>query len=496
MSSDALNELLTMLEQLERRKQIYKAEYYTPYPYQERFHHAKGHGTDKLAVLRALMAANQVGKTFSACVEDSYHLTGRYPEWWQGHRFAEPVNLLASGLTNESVRDILQKELLGDPTETKALGTGTIPIDAIGKIHRKVGVPNAIDSVKILHVSGKWSTLYFRAYEQGWKKFMGTRYDVVHSDEEPPEEVWEQMIRSMFSRKEAIGYITFTPEEGMTKVVDQFMNHPSEGQALINAGWIDAPHMMKDGQLTERARVFAANLPKHSLEMRTKGVPLSGAGLIFDVPDDQIRVAPFEIPKHWPQLRAMDFGWNHPFGAARLAWDREADCIYLCNEYRESKALPAVHVQAMNAWGEWIPTAWPHDGLNAEKSTGDEFVKQYRDAGLKCLPDKATNPPEVGQPEGSGGNSVEASLLDMLVRMETGKFKVFSNCSIFFEEKKIYHRDKKGQIVKSGDDVISAVRYGCMSIRHAVVNRPAQHTRTAQARDGSVYLSARPQRRR
>jgi phage terminase large subunit-like protein len=497
MSGDvaALEELLELYEQLERRKLIYKAEYYEPYDYQKRFHFAKGYKTDKLAIIRVLMAANQIGKSFGACMEDSYHLTGQYPDWWEGHRFSKPVTLMVAGETNESVRDILQKELFGDPTDPKSLGTGTVPIDMIGKIARKAGIVNAFDNVRVMHVSGGWSTAYFRAYEQGAKKFMGTKNHVVHADEEPPEEIWEQMTRSIFSVPGAICYATFTPENGMTKVVDKFMNNLARGQALINAGWSDAKHMTNaDGSWTDRANMLAGTLSKSTLDMRTKGVPLSGEGLVLSVPDEQIVVPPFEIPKHWARLNGIDFGWDHPFGAASLAYDRDKDCIYLTAEYSESRALPAIHAQAIRAWGEWIPIAWPHDGLNTEKGTGDELIKQYRDVGLNCLPNRATNPPKPGMAEGTGGNSLEASVMDMVIRMETGRFKVFSTCVKFLNEKKMYHR-KNGMIVKLHDDIISACRYGCMMIRHAKTEAPKAMGRTDTTRGGTQYMSARPNRR-
>jgi len=492
--SDAAEELLAMLQQLERRKKIYRAEYFTPYPYQERFYTAEGHLTPgKLAIFRALCAANGIGKTLGGCMEDSYHCTGKYPEWWKGHIFNEPVSLLACGETNETVRDILQKELFGDPTDPKALGTGTIPIDCIGKITRKPGIQNAFDNVKVRHVTGRWSTIYFRAYEQGWPRFQGTRFEIFHADEEAPEEIWSQLIRAVISKTKAIGYLTFTPERSVTALVDQFTNNPAKGQAFINATWDDAPHLIKDGKLTEQAEILAANIPKHQLAMRTKGLAISGEGLVFDVPDEDIVVKPFEIPKHWPQLRCMDFGWNHPFGAGHLAYDRDADCIYLCHEYRESRALPAVHVQAMNGWGAWSPVAWPHDGVNDEKSTGDELIKSYRDAGLNCLPNKATHPPELGKEEGTGGNSVEVGIMDMLIRMGTGRFKVFSTCTMFLEEKRVYHR-KNGLIVKLKDDVISAVRYGTMMIRHARIDKPKTLGHTSTTQSGVTYLTARPTR--
>ena len=46
--------------------------------------------------------------------------------------------------------------------------------------------------------------------------------------------------------------------------------------------------------------------------------PLMGAGLVFPVSEDQITVEPFEIPRYWPQITGIDFGWDHPLAAARL----------------------------------------------------------------------------------------------------------------------------------------------------------------------------------
>jgi hypothetical protein len=167
--------LAELLSAIERRKQTHRLEYYEPYPYQVGFHNAVGYRTEKPASQRCLMAANQVGKTLSGAMEVAIHLTGMYPAWWKGHRFYHAINCLVGGLTNESVRDICQKELFGDPTDDKQLGTGSVPIDRLGSTTRKAGVPNALDTVLVKHKSGAWSKVSFRAYEQGAKKHMGSR---------------------------------------------------------------------------------------------------------------------------------------------------------------------------------------------------------------------------------------------------------------------------------------------------------------------------------
>src|SRR5688572_8405849 len=104
-----------ILQTIERRRQIFRLEYYKPYEFQKKFHNAVGYLTTLPAVQKMLMAANQVGKTLSAAMETAMHTTGKYPDWWQGHRFNGPVLFVVGGKTNETVRDICQKELFGDP---------------------------------------------------------------------------------------------------------------------------------------------------------------------------------------------------------------------------------------------------------------------------------------------------------------------------------------------------------------------------------------------
>ncbi|HIC27369.1 MAG TPA: terminase, partial [Gammaproteobacteria bacterium] len=80
---------------------------YEPYEYQKRFHDAKDM-KGRLARQRLLMAANKTGKTFCGASEMAFHLTGRYPKWWQGARFSRPVTAWAAGNTTANTRDIEQ----------------------------------------------------------------------------------------------------------------------------------------------------------------------------------------------------------------------------------------------------------------------------------------------------------------------------------------------------------------------------------------------------
>jgi phage terminase large subunit-like protein len=90
----------------------------------------------------------------------------------------------------------------------------------------KAGVPDLIDTVRIdrRSLSGTpdgTSTLGLKSYQQGRRSFQGTEQDLIWTDEEPPEEVYNEMlIRLMTTRGCAM--LTFTPLMGWTKVVEGF----------------------------------------------------------------------------------------------------------------------------------------------------------------------------------------------------------------------------------------------------------------------------------
>ena len=210
----------------------------------------------------------------------------------------------------------------------------------------------------------------------------------------------------------------------------------------------------------EQRAAIIASYPAHEREARTKGIPSLGSGRVFPVAEEELKIKPFAIPPSWVQIVGIDFGWDHPFAASRLAWDRDADTIYVTATYRQKETTPVVHAAAIKAWGDWLPVAWPHDGLQHDKGSGEALAGQYRAQGLKLLPEKATFE--------DGGNGVEAGVIEMLDRMHTGRWRVFEHLEDWFGEFRLYHREN-GRIVKERDDLLSSSRYAMMMRRHAIV---------------------------
>jgi phage terminase large subunit-like protein len=176
---------------------------------------------------RAVLAANRVGKTEGiGGYEVALHLTGRYPAWWPGTRFDRPVDCWAAGKSNETTRDIIQKKLFGPVSwrgRVKGLdGTGLVPAEDIGAITWKRGIADFVDTAKVRHRSGGWSSLGLKSYEQGRGGFEGTEKDLIWDDEEPPQDIREEQgIRLMTRRGHMLS--TFTPMEGMSAVVREFL---------------------------------------------------------------------------------------------------------------------------------------------------------------------------------------------------------------------------------------------------------------------------------
>ena len=416
-----------------------------------------------------LCAANQIGKTYTGTTIDAMHLLGDYPDDWVGHKFDFPPLCWCLGFSMEKTRDLLQSTLFGEYQNGKFSG-GLVPADRIVSHESAAGTQNAMRSVKVKHKLGV-STMQFWSYSQGHHAIMGDVVDWFHVDEEPRDQkIRPQVLTRTINGdrgRGGRGIYTFTPENGRTDLVIQFMDTPSPAQFFMKKGWNDAPHMTE-----EKKERLLAQYSEHQRKMRTEGEPMMGVGRIYDIGDEFIACDAFEIPSHWYVIGAMDFGWDHPQSHVKLVHDRDADVIYVVNGWKQSKVSANDSWGAVRHWAEGIPYAWPHDGLQNEKGRDDatQQKEHYAKAGFKMLPMMATWP-DVPDGKGgwmSGGNSVEQGLYEIGDRMRKGTFKIFNGLHEVMDEVRQYHRDEKNKIVKVRDDLLDAIRYAYMMRRFAV----------------------------
>jgi phage terminase large subunit-like protein len=460
MTAPALtdHELDALEKKLTAERDRRKLANYKPYPKQLEFHAAGAKHRERL-----LMTANRFGKTVCGAAEMAFHLTGQYPAWWEGKRFDKPVRAWAAGVTGETTRDVVQEKLIGPPFRSEEWGTGLIPKAALGNVATARGIPGAVDTVSVKHVSGGTSSLQFKSYERGREKWQGAALEVIWFDEECDAEIYSEGL-TRTNETGGIVFLTFTPLLGLSEVVRRFLNEKHSDRTVITATIDDAPHFTPE----DIKRITDSYQP-HEREARLKGVPVLGSGRIFPVAEELIACDAIEIPRHWPRIGAMDFGWEHPFAAVELAWDRDADVVYVTKAYRVREATPVIHSAGLKAWGKNLRWAWPRDGgRETLEGAGIALAKQYTTQGLDMLHTHAQFEPEPGKE--SGSVSVEAGLMEMLDRMQTGRLKVFKHLLDWFGEFRLYHR-QDGKVFKERDDLMCATRYGVMMLRFAEPER-------------------------
>lgn len=409
------------------------------------------HATGLLAKERAFFAGNRCGKSLCTSVEWSMHLTGIYPDWWNGFRYDRAINIWVAGVTNAETYQSLKKYYVGD-------------LGVEGFVHSSLIVHKETQKhlYYIQHASGGFSKIRFKSYEQGEEAWQAETLDGVHMDEEPPAKIYSEAItRTASTSPNHHGMITLsmTPLKGVTTIMLKYMQTvvfddkgeeidarnvaPEEligSKIYVLASHADATHMTDE----EKKRLYDSYSP-HERDARTRGIPSLGSGLIYPIHESKFLVSPFQIPEFWPRCFGMDFGWKNS-AAVFMAHDQDNDVAYLYAEYLAGYLTPQHHAfQLINQGADWMPGARDH-GTSAQDD-GSKIVELYEQAGIRnwVQADK---------------RSVNKGIYTVLQRMETGKLKIFSTLTKTMTELRMYARDDNGKVKKGNDHLMDAMRYG------------------------------------
>ena len=410
---------------------------------------------------RLFMAANRVGKSEAGAYEMTCHLTGLYPAWWEGRKFATPVEAWAVGTNSQTTRDIVQAKLLGS---VQMPGTGMIPAHLIVSTISSRGLPGALEGAVIKHASGGTSLLGLKTYEQGRQSFEGTSKHIIWCDEEPPADCYTEMLYRTVTTK-GIVMVTFTPLQGMSEVVKGFLEPETDAAAdfktFIQAGWKDVPHLDD-----EERRALMATTPPYQIAARTEGEPSLGSGAIYPIAEREILVPTTEIPASWPRVYAMDVGWNR----TAVIWgakDPGSGRIVLYDEHYRGHGEPASHAEGVRARGAWMHGVIDPASSGSSQADGRKLIDIYARLGLHLEP---------------AVNAVEAGLTETWNLLVSGRLVVQEHLSNWRSEFRKYHRDEQGKIVKVSDHLMDATRYLIISGREHMKVAPRQALSSHPAR--------------
>lgn len=428
----------------------------------------------------AFVAANRVGKTQAGCSLLAWAATGEYPDWYPGRRFdSHPVKIWCVGKNSNTVRDVLQEALLGPINEP---GTGLLPKPKEGILETtsKPGTPRAVQDIFVPHKSGGLSQITFKTFDQEMAAFQGTAIDIVLLDEEcdNPGIYSECVTRTMKTQDPGGGLVilTFTPVSSITEIVMKFLpggrfpidgivrdeNNAKLSRYVVNCDWNDVPHLTEE----EKERLLATYSPRER-EARSRGIPATGAGMIYPVIWEDIIIPQFQIPPWFEKAYGMDIGTTSPTAAIFGARDPESGIIYIYSEHYMKDPTYMIHIQSIKARGAWIMGAVDAHSLAVSQCNGQSMFEIY------------TDPDNGGLNLVSAGNahrgSIDAGNAKVLNAFETGRLKICNNCPNLINELRVlrYGEDGKPR-ANQQDHAADALKYLVVNADRIMQVSPAQ----------------------
>lgn len=436
------NELLELATQTEALRFKYKYEFlnfvmpeegpYSRYKYGkalEFFRAGKEHR------FRMIGGANGSGKSFNLALELVYHITGLYPEWWEGKRQEEPRQWWIVAESGATFRDSLQILLLGNSLNDEDFGTGLIPKERIKSVSHWPSIGGAVQVIQVEHINGHICTVSVKTSDQKRENLQAANLDGVLYDEEPPIETYKECqfrLRRSPTKPPGISMLGFTPLKGLTEVVLKYLDqgrypefgvHPKEpDKYVVRIEMDDVPHLSEEDK-----RMYLAESTPNDREARIKGLPALGSGRIYPYLEDQVFCRPFKIPEYWPRAYSLDFG-HHVTCVLWGAKDPHTNTLYIYAEYYcEQHQTAQIHSLNIKTRGAWIKGICDPSG-GGRQNDGQLLQDLFEREGLDLTP---------------GENSFLAGVTRNCNMFENGSLKIFDNLEKTKEEFRLYRFDTK-----------------------------------------------------
>ena len=447
--------------------------YFRPFSHQKRFFHETCH-----ADRRGLLAANRVGKTVATCYETTLHLTGLYPDWWEGKTYDSPVTVFVAGEGWQQTAMVLQNELMGtsDVKLKNRLGTGTIPKDNIVFSSIRSDGANVL-SCEIKHKSGQLSRLIFGNYSQDVRLMQGFKLNIAVFDEQPPDDFFSEIVTRTATTQGQI-LCSFTPLKGINGLVSKFWNL-EEGYSHIRVSWDDVPEYDPWGEpfllKTTRLQLERDYLP-HERDARRNGTPVMGKGAVF----------PISV---WPTYKngdysftggnieriiALDLGLiNDKTVITMLYYDEINQEMWLNTQIvvkGTEEANPSNYINhLLRPEVKGTPIVLPADASSQGRYTMSSLsIRQlFESYDLNVYKDAIMNPPDE---QGRRTNHKSFGINTMRQMMEAGTFHINENCTDFLREAQNYYVDETGRF-SDPDDCIDSARYAVLGCLNGIAER-------------------------
>ena len=446
---------------------------------------------------RGILAANRIGKTVSTCYETAMHLTGIYPDWWEGYKFTGPITAMVAGEGWSQVALVLQNELLGtqDVKITENLGSGAIPKDRIITTTMRNDGANCI-GCEIKHSSGGNSYLLFANYTQEVRQLQGFKLNLAVFDEQPPDDFFSEIVTRTATTQGKV-LCSFTPLKGLNGLVSKFWNK-EEGYEYIRVSWDNVPEYDPWGLpflLNETRKQLERDYLPHEREARIAGKPVMGKGAVFQLnkwPTYQTGEIDFQRMPNIQRVISLDLGLvNDKTVISLMYWEPYERTCYLHKQIVVQGVEEAVPSQYINhllrpeVFG--TPIVLPADANTTGRYTmsSNSIRELFESYELNVYEKAIMNPPDS---QGRVTNHKSYGINQMRQMLEVGSLMINENCTHFLSEAQNYYVDTQGRF-SDPDDCIDSARYGLLACLQGICEpwdnkTPAQ--RMAAQRDRYV----------
>ena len=460
--------------------------YFRPFDHQKSFF--KTGSSDR----RGILAANRIGKTVSTCYETAMHLTGLYPEWWEGYRVKGPITAMVAGEGWSQVALVLQNELLGtqDIKLVENIGTGAIPRSHIKTDTMRNDGANSI-GVEIKHVSGTSSYLLFANYTQEVRQLQGFKLNLAVFDEQPPDDFFSEVVTRTATTQGKV-LCSFTPLKGLNGLVSKFWNR-EEGYEYIRVSWDDVPEYDPWGMpflLKETRRQLEKDYLPHEREARIAGKPVMGKGAVFQIgqwPLYKTGEIDFREMLNIHRVIALDLGLvNDKTVISLMYYEPYERTAYLHKQIVVQGIEEAVTTQYINhllrpeVFG--TPIVLPSDANTPGRYTmsSNSIRELFTEYELNVVEKAIMNPPDM---QGRVTNHKSYGINQMRQMLEVGSLMINENCIQFLSEAQNYYVDTQGRF-SDPDDCIDSCRYALLACLQGIAepweNRTSRQRMMAQ----------------
>lgn len=407
----------------------------------------------KTQSIRGVIAANRLGKTYFGTYELALHLTGLYPNDWNGFKFDKPINALALGNSwSQLMMPKALHELLMGPQHDN--GSGWIPKNCILN-KTGSGQLGAYRKVEVQHISGEISTLTFGTYMSGDESFMGAAIDFFLIDECPNDKtILSQCVKRTWSTN-GKGLCVFTPERGLNDTVKAFWDK----DGIYHGGLVHVTLFDSGLYSDTRKQEMLNSVEQWAKEYSIYGRPSAGSGAVFSgiVKSDIIEITP-PIQQHWKRLCGIDFGRRDTNVVIFITKDPETGKHYMYDEVatkdKDANEIAPFIIQRQK---KYIPLIWPVDG-KAERGTGVTLIDIYRNSGVICTEEYSANY-FSNNPNEDYKRSITPGISYMRSLFKSGMLKVSPTCTEFLKEFDLYSYDDSGKFIDKNNHAIDSARY-------------------------------------